>query len=101
MIFDPPPRRWVCPRCDQNEITPFNVPNRYHLCKGMAGLNVPMVPPGSDVDLVAHEREDYIGTEDVQTDGNGRPVMSVSVRRPDGSNDAVVYPATAKGRANQ
>jgi hypothetical protein len=95
MIFDPPPRQWVCTRCDQNEITPHNIPNRYHECRGMAGLNVPMVPRGSDCTTVAHEHEDYVGTRDVQYDGDGRPIMTVTVDRADGSNDTVVYAPTA------
>jgi hypothetical protein len=56
-----------------------------------------MILKGSGARLVAVEWEDYVGHEMAQTDGNGRPISSVRVERPDGSNDAVVYPATAHG----
>lgn len=97
VLLEPPPRDWECPRCDVTDRTAHNVPNRFHICRGLAGLQAPLVPKGSGARLVAVEREDYIGGEMVQTDGHGRPIMSVRVERPDGSNDAVVYAPTARG----
>jgi hypothetical protein len=46
------------------------------------------------------EREDYVGREQVQTDANGRPVMSITTERPDGSNDAVVLAPTVRVRSD-
>jgi hypothetical protein len=62
----------------------------------MKGLSVPLVPEGADVKVFATERGDYIGQEDVRLDGEGRPVMNVSIERADGSNDLVVYAPTAR-----
>jgi hypothetical protein len=44
------------------------------------------------------EREDYIGTQEVPVDANGRPVMSVITERPDGSNDTIAFAPTARLR---
>ena len=93
--FEPPPREWECAHCPVVERTSASVPNRYHRCAGLAGLEAPLVPMHSGAWLVVVEREDYVGREDVLYDGNGRPIMSVTVNRPDGSNDAVVYVPTA------
>lgn len=99
VILQLPPRDWECSRCTVTDRTGHNVMNRFHSCVGLAGLTAPLVPAGSGAQLVAVEREDYIGREDVLYDGNGRPIMSVLVKRPDGSNDTVIYAPTAHGRA--
>lgn len=96
-LLTPPPKIWTCPNCDVSDVTPWDTPNRYHRCAGLAGILAPMVPAGSRAAVVMHEREDYIGGEDVQYDGNGRPVMAVTTERWDGSNDTVVYAPTAHG----
>jgi hypothetical protein len=72
-------------------------PNRFHRCSGLAGLLVQMVPAGVKAKIEAVEREDWIGTEDVQYDGNGRPVMATVTTRDDG-NDVTVYAPTAHVR---
>jgi hypothetical protein len=59
-----------------------------------------MVPVGSGARVTYHEREDYVGREAVQTDQNGRPVMSIRTVRPDGSNDTVVLAPTVTVRSN-
>jgi hypothetical protein len=61
-----------------------------------------MVPAGTKVKVTVREREDYVMGEDVQTDSDGRPVMSVTVEREDGSNDTTVYAprASAKVRSD-
>lgn len=61
----------------------------------MAGLMVPLVKQGHRANFIAVEREDYVGTEKVLLDGNGRPIMAVQVEHPDGSNDRTVYAPTA------
>jgi len=93
-------RRWECPACDATDVTREHAPHtRFHACRGLAGLTAPMVPAGTRCKAEAIEREDYIGGEAVQYDGNGRPVMSVRITRDDGT-DVAVYPptATANGR---
>jgi hypothetical protein len=64
----------------------------------MDGLTAPMIPEGSGFKVTAHEREDYIGSEDVQY-ADGRPVMQVVTERPDGT-DVLVYAPTAHSRTS-
>lgn len=93
-----PERRWECPNCTATEVTHEQQPHtRFHACRGLAGLTAPMVPAGTRCKVEAVEREDYIGGEDVQYDGNCRPVMAVVTTRDDGNDVAVLAP-TAHGR---
>ena len=57
-----------------------------------------MVPAGTNCKIEAVEREDYVNGEQIQTDGEGRPVMSVVTTRDDGQ-DCTVYAPTAVGRS--
>jgi hypothetical protein len=90
-------RHWVCPNCNREEITLPTVPNRYHLCTGLRGLFAPMVPKGTKAKVEVAEREDYVKDEEVATDGDGRPVMSIVTTRDNGQDVAVFAPA-AKGK---
>ena len=57
-----------------------------------------MVPAGTRCKVEALERQDYINGDLVQTDDEGRPVMSIITTRDDGTDVAVLAPcATAKG----
>lgn len=86
-------QRWECPNCTTADVTFEALPHsRMHACRGMAGLTVPMVPAGTRCKVVAVEREDYIGRDVVQTDGNGRPIMATVVTRDDGEDRAVYAP---------
>jgi len=91
-----PPVRWVCPNCPVEAVTPGDVPNRYHECRGLAGITAPMVPAGSRSRVRSVVREDYVGDEIVQYDWWGRPIMAVVTDRPDGSNDVTVLAPTAR-----
>lgn len=93
-----PTLRWECPNCDLQEVTRESAPHsRFHSCRGLRGLTAPMVPAGTRCKVEALEREDYVGGELVQTDGNGRPVMAVQTTRDDGTDRAVFAPcATLK-----
>jgi len=86
-------RRWECSRCPAVART-VDGKTPMHPCPGMAGLLVPLTPEGVRCELRAVEREDYVGRELVQTDGNGRPVMAVRTLRDDGE-DCTVYAPTA------
>lgn len=98
-LHELPVHRWECPSCDRQSITREVVPQpRPHVCSGLAGLQVPMVPAGTRAEHRVREREDYIGKELVQLDGNGRPVMSVETHRDDGRIDAVIFAPTATTR---
>jgi hypothetical protein len=92
-----PERHWSCPNCAFTDVTREVQPHsRFHNCAGLAGLSAPMVPAGTRAKVEAVEREDYIGGQDVQYDGNGRPIMAVVTTRDDG-NDVAVYAPTAYG----
>lgn len=87
--------RWECPNCDLQQITHEAEPHtRFHSCPGLRGLTAPMVPAGTRCKVEAVDREDYVGRELVQTDVDGRPVMSVQTTRDDGT-DLAVYAPTA------
>lgn len=86
-------QEWYCPRCKEHAVTVDDkVP--FHHCAGLRGLFYGLIPVGQSAKVTAMEREDYIGTEDVQFDGEGRPTMSVVTTRDDGQ-DCVVYAPTA------
>lgn len=94
-----PQHRWTCPNCTATDVTHEVEPHtRFHACRGLRGLSAPMVPAGSDCKVEAVEREDYVGGEDVQVDGEGRPVMAIVTTRADGSNDCAVLAPTATAR---
>lgn len=96
-----PPTVWVCASgCPAVDRTPGTAANRFHTCPALGGLTSPLVPQGSGARVRAVEREDYVGSEDVQYDWNtGRPVMAIVTERPDGSNDVAVMAPTAYIRA--
>jgi hypothetical protein len=94
IILERAPQLWVCPNCPTTAQT-VGEPNRFHNCAGLAGLFAPMVPTGTDARVTANVREDYVSREDVQYDGEGRPIMSVTTERADGSSDTVAFAPTA------
>lgn len=92
--------RWWCPTCKAEDVTTQKEAHtRMHACASVNGLTVPMLPYGMKAKVEASERGDYLGTDIAQTDGEGRPVMNVTITRDDG-NDVIVYAPTATGRAD-
>ena len=89
-------RRWSCPNCTVTAVT-RGEGVRFHRCAGLAGLLAPMVLDGVRCEVKAVLRDDYVGGEDVRHDGEGRPVMAVTVTRDDGQ-DRVVYAPAAHAR---
>ncbi len=92
-----PEQHWYCPSCNLTDVThhPANqVVTRMHSCAGLRGLTAPMVLAGHRAEHRLVEREDYIGTEDVRLDGEGRPTMAIVTMRDDG-NDTTVFAPTA------
>ena len=69
-----------------------------HTCPKLRYLVAPMLPKGTAARVTAHDRDDYVGDELVQTDGEGRPVMSINVQRDEG-NDVIVFAPTARANA--
>lgn len=93
-----PEHHWICPNCDFADVTRDAQPHtRFHTCRGLKGLTAPMVPDGTRCKVEALEREDYVGKDRVQTDGEGCPVMSVVTTREGGQDCTVLAPcATAE-----
>lgn len=58
----------------------------------------PMQPAGVKCKVEAVEREDYVGRDLVQTDGEGRPIMAVHTTRDTGV-DICVYAPAAQGES--
>lgn len=92
------PKQWGCPHCSVSAVTPWDTPNRFHFCPGLAGITAPMILTGSGAVTRVVVREDYVGQEIVQYDDNGRPIGAVVTDRPDGSNDVAVLAPTAAVR---
>jgi hypothetical protein len=81
------------PNCDFQDVTyEPEAHSRFHNCRGLKGLSAPMVPAGTKAKVEAHDRGDYVGKELVQTDGEGRPVMSIVTTRDEGQDTAVLAP---------
>lgn len=90
-ILAAPEQRWECPACDLQQVTHRrDVHTEFHHCRGLAGLWAPMVPAGTRAEHRTNEREDFIAGEQVQYDGNGRPVMNV-VTVTDDRQDCTIY----------
>ncbi len=98
MIALVPEQRWECPNCTSTHVTREAQPHTpFHACSGLRGLTAPFVPAGTDCKVEAVERDDWVGKELVQADGEGRPVMAVVTTRNDGQDCAVLAPcATAR-----
>ena len=95
VLLEPPVTDWKCLGCGHTDRTrEAAVHTRMHACPLAGGMTVPMVVAGTKGKLVLHEREDYVGTEDVQTADDGRVFMSAEIVRDEG-NDLAVYAATA------
>lgn len=95
-LLAPPEHRWHCPSCGLLDVTREARPHsRMHPCRALAGLSVPMLPHGVRGEHRARDREDYVGDERVQLDGNGRPVMNVATVREDGEDCTVYAPLAA------
>jgi hypothetical protein len=91
-----PEVRWECPNCPVTDVTHTAEPHtRFHTCAGLRGLNAPMVRVGVIARVRTVEREDYVGSQMVQTDGNGRPVMAIVTDREDGQDCAILAPCVS------
>lgn len=96
MILLSAEQHWVCPNCPATARTAGQT-NRFHPCPGLRGMLAPMVLEGVRCKVVAEERQDYVGREDVRLDDGGRPVMAVRTVRDDGE-DLAVFAPTAHAR---
>jgi hypothetical protein len=96
-----PVHRWYCPNCRLTDVTHEARPHtRFHTCPKLRGLTAPLLRVGTQAKVTIQEREDYIGTENVRTDPDGRPVQSNITERNDGQDVTVFAPtATITGGA--
>lgn len=100
MILDPV-QRWYCPNCPTEAVkparysSPGDVVVEFHHCPALHGLTAPLLLAGTKAKVEAVEREDYVGSEIVQTDDTGRPVMAVHTTRDDGEDTIVFAPAVS------
>lgn len=91
--------RWECPNCVDTKVTRETRPHTpFHSCRGLRGLMAPFVAAGTRCKVEVQERDDYVGKELVQVDGNGRPVMSVVTTRDNGQDCAVYAPCATASR---
>lgn len=91
-------KHWSCPNCTQTYVTDDPRPHTpFHVCRGLRGLTAPFIVDGTKAKIQVVERGDWVGKEDVQTDGEGRPVMSVVTTRDDGQDVAVYAPTAGFG----
>lgn len=89
-------KQWYCPRCDSGAVTHDDkIP--MHRCKELRNILTPLVVVGEKVKIEVVEREDYIGSEKVQLDESGRPVMSVVTTRDDGQDCTIFAPVAEVG----
>lgn len=96
-----PVHYWYCPNCGATDTTKEVRPHsRFHTCPKLHYMSAPMLLQGTKAKIEAREREDYIGNEKVQM-FEGRPIMSIVVSRPDGSNDTTVFAPLAVGSARE
>jgi len=96
-----PEQHWCCPNCNLKQVTHEAEPHtRFHTCSGLRGLTAPMLPDGMKAKVEAVERQDYIGNDDVQMDGEGRPIMSVVTTRENGQDCAVLASCATAGVEN-
>lgn len=95
VMLNSPEKRWECPSCDLIQVTRrTDAHTEFHHCAGLAGLWAPMVPAGARAEHRTVERQDYVAGDQVQHDGNGRPVMSV-VTVTDERQDCTIYAPTS------
>jgi len=96
-----PESHWVCPNCDLTQITHEAEPHtRFHACPGLRGLTAPMIKEDVRCKVEAVEREDYTRGDAVQTDDEGRPIMSVITTREDGQDCTVLAACADVGTEN-
>lgn len=93
-----PTHHWECPNCNVTQVTHSNKPHTpFHVCRGLRGLNAPLVLEGTRCKVEAEERGDWVGRDVVQTDAEGQPVMAIVTTREHGQDRAVLAPCAMGG----
>jgi hypothetical protein len=95
-ILEPAVTEWYCPQCGATDQTRQAGPHqRWHTCPRLRMMSTPMLQKGTAGKIEAHDRDDYVNGELVQTDPEGRPIMSLVTTR-DNGQDCVVFAPTAR-----
>lgn len=90
-------QRWHCPNCSLTQVTHEVRPHtEMHHCGGHNGLWSPMVPADVHAKVTPILREDYVGTDIPQRDGEGNVYQSVVIERDDGQDCAVLAPSIGR-----
>jgi hypothetical protein len=96
MLLEPPVKHWMCNACGGTYETREARPHTpMHSCAALHGCSLPFIEVDSGARVRLVEREDYVG-DAIAHVVDGRPVMSVVVDRPDGSNDCYAFADTAQ-----
>jgi len=83
--------RWYCPRCKATDVTTLaGFHQQFHTCPKAGMMSVPFVREGVKAKIEMRVREDYVRSEQVQFDANGRPMMAAVTTRDEGQ-DCTVY----------
>lgn len=92
---------WQCPSCGKETQVDGKYGAVVHQCPKLGGLTTPYVRKGVAAKHELILRQDFVGSEMVQTDDEGKPVMSIVTTRDNGQDVRVFAPAAvARSRAN-
>jgi hypothetical protein len=82
------PVEWYCPNCWVTAWRPLPPPGQatFHTCPGLHMLTAPLIQVGIRCKVEAHEREDWLGREIQNKGDDGKPYMSVTTTRDDGTD---------------
>lgn len=96
-LLAPPPQEWYCPNCNVTDVTAPLPPgqSRYHVCAGLHCLNAPLVRAGVRAQVVAEQRQDYLGADHQPAGDDGNVYMAVRTVRDDG-DDVTVFAGVAR-----
>lgn len=99
MILHPRPRLWRCPGCrlEHWDAHPTRVPT--HPCPALKGLSVPF-SLDHQAHAVAVERQDWVGSDTVTVDDDGRTVMAVETHHDDRAPDVTIFAPCINIRAS-
>jgi hypothetical protein len=93
VIVNLPPVVYVCDKCPtRSRVGGADRRVPMHDCPGRALMSVPLVPEGQRGELRLIERDDYVGTEDVRTDAEGRVFMRAELETATGISAWVYAP---------
>jgi hypothetical protein len=89
---------WYCPNCSHTHVSPTALKHAVvHICSGLHGLIAPLIRVGTKCKIEAREREDYVGSDVVTLNDEGRPIMAIVTTRDDGQDCRILAPVAVGG----